>query len=116
MSSRRNFLKISLLGGGGLLLGGRWAVRPLLAQLPGGSLDPIYISKYAMPLVIPPAMPRTTKIVQPGGKNIDYYEIAVRQFQQQILPAPLPATTVWSYGSLEAPGTVAQGGSFHYPA
>ena len=110
MSSRRNFLKISLLGGGGLLLGGRWAVRPLLAQLPGGSLDPIYISKYAMPLVIPPAMPRTTKIVQTGGKNIDYYEIAVRQFQQQILPAPLPATTVWSYGSMNHPG------SFHYPA
>ena len=36
------------------------------------------------------------------GKNIDYYEIAVRQFQQQILPAPLPRTTVWGYGPVVA--------------
>ena len=39
-----------------------------------------------------------------------YYEIAVRQFVQQILPPQLPATTVWSYGSINHPG------SFHYPA
>ena len=31
-------------------------------------------------------MPRTGKIVVQGGKNIDYYEIAVRQFEQHILP------------------------------
>jgi hypothetical protein len=46
------------------------------APLPGGSLDPTTIAKYAAPLVIPPAMPRTDQL--PGG--IDYYEIAVRQF------------------------------------
>ncbi len=39
-----------------------------------------------------------------------YYEIAVRQFQQQILPLPLPQTTVWSYGSVNHAGT------FNYPA
>ena len=86
------------------------------AALPGGSLDPTAIPKYQAPLVIPPAMPRTAKLNVRGGKNIDYYEIAVRQFAQQILPTGLPATTVWSYGSLAAPGTVAAGGSFHYPA
>jgi bilirubin oxidase len=64
-----------------------------------------------MPLIIPPAMPRTGKIKIPGGnKNIDYYEIAVRQFQQQILPPGMPQTTVWSYGSANHPG------SFNYPA
>jgi bilirubin oxidase len=42
--------------------------------------------------------------------NVDYYEIAVREFSQQILPAPLPATKVWGYGSVNHPGT------FHYPA
>jgi hypothetical protein len=65
--------------------------------------------------------------------DFDYYEIAVRQFQQQILPAvqtdgttAIPPTTVWSYGPA-GPGnefnqkdnsgrTVAQGGHYFYPA
>jgi bilirubin oxidase len=81
------------------------------AALPGGTLDPAAISKYQQPLVIPPAMPRTAKVAQgKGEKKISYYEIAVRQFQQQILPAPMPLTTVWSYGSVNHPGT------FNYPA
>jgi hypothetical protein len=29
--------------------------------------------------------------VQRGGKNVDYYEISMKQFAQQILPAGLPA-------------------------
>jgi len=79
-------------------------------------LDPGDIPKFEDPLLIPPAMPRTGKIKQKRAKNIDYYEIAVRQFQQQILPASYPATTVWSYGSVQYPGTVAEGGSFNYPS
>ena len=73
-------------------------------------LDPATIPKYRTPLVIPPAMPRTRKLVRRGGKNVDYYEIAVRQFEQQILPPGLPPTTVWSYGSASHPAT------FNYPA
>jgi FtsP/CotA-like multicopper oxidase with cupredoxin domain len=47
------------------------------------------------------------------------YEIAVRQFNQQILPAGFPATPVWSYGPEEdtvpsvAPSPASQ---FNYPA
>jgi FtsP/CotA-like multicopper oxidase with cupredoxin domain len=80
--------------------------------IPGGSLDPTSVPKYETPLVIPPAMPRTGKIIVQGGKNIDYYEIAVRQFEQHILPESmgLDPTTVWSYGSVNHPGT------FNYPA
>jgi len=74
--------------------------------LPGGSLDPKSIPKYADPLVIPPVMPPTANL----PKNIDYYEIAVREFEQQILPEPLPATKVWSYGSVNHPGT------FNFPS
>jgi|GEM_PF-234217 len=73
--------------------------------LPGGTLNPTTITKYVTPLVIPPEMPKTTT-----SPTLDYYEIAVRQFQQQILPSPLPKTTVWSYGSVNHPGT------FNYPA
>ncbi len=79
-------------------------------------LDPGSIPQFVDPLVIPPAMPRK-KVIDEYGQKVDYYEIAVRQFDQQILPAGLyPATTVWSYGSAHRPGTVAEGGSFNYPA
>jgi len=74
--------------------------------VPGGSLDPTTIPKYRSSLTIPPAMPKTG--VLQGG--IDYYEIAVRQFQQQVLPTGMPKTTVWSYGSVNHPGT------FNYPS
>jgi FtsP/CotA-like multicopper oxidase with cupredoxin domain len=99
------------------LIGGLLPAQSSHAQIDGGSLNPNDVAKYADPLIIPPAMPRTDVISgKKGQKKTDYYEIAVRQFQQQILPSDLPATTVWSYGSLAAQGTVAEGGSFNYPA
>jgi FtsP/CotA-like multicopper oxidase with cupredoxin domain len=49
-------------------------------------------------------MPKAGKIPIKGGKNADYYEISMKQFQQQILPAGLPATTVWGYGAVTALG------------
>ncbi|MBK8050590.1 MAG: multicopper oxidase domain-containing protein [Anaerolineales bacterium] len=73
-------------------------------------MDASTITKYVTPLVIPPAMPRAGRIRLWGGGTVDYYEITVKQFQQQILPAPLPQTTVWSYGSERHPGTL------NYPA
>ena len=72
-----------------------------LAQIPGGTLDPAY-AKFVTPLLVPPVMPRAGTITQRGGKPIDYYEISMRQFEQQILPAGLPATTVWGYGAKAA--------------
>jgi len=99
--------------------------------LPGGTLDPLTIPKYVTPLVIPPVMNNT-------GTAHDY-DIAVRQFQQQILPGGIwntingradafPPTTVWSYGPAAdpAPDSTALGGGagiapapnsqFNYPA
>lgn len=86
------------------------------AQLPGGDLNPVSVPKYVSPLVKPPEMPRDGIIRTKDGKIADYYKIAVRQFQQQILPAGYPMTTVWGYGPERDPRTVAQGGSYHYPA
>jgi len=94
-----------------------WDLRKLWAQatIAGGTLAPADVPKFVAPLIKPPAMPgRTNTRGRFGG--FDKYEIAVRQFQQQILPAPHPMTTVWSYGSVGQPGTVAEGGSFNYPA
>ena len=105
MVGRRTFIARASVGGFGLYLWGRTGVPKLLAQtIRGGTLDAAAIPKYTTPLVIPPAMPGTF------GANVDVYRIAVRQFQQQILPAGLPPTTVWSYGSINHPAT------FNYPA
>ena len=99
--------------------------------MPGGTLDPTLIPKYVTPLVIPPVMKNT------GTRND--YDIAVRQFKQQILPGGIwntlngrhdtfHATTVWSYGpdADPAPDSTALGGGpgiapapnsqFNYPA
>ena len=91
--SRRTF--VAWVGGAsaGFFLFGRLPGRsaPIaLAQIPGGTLDPDQVPKYVIPLLIPPVMPRADTIAQPGGKPVDYYEIAMRQFQQQILPAGMP--------------------------
>jgi bilirubin oxidase len=107
--TRRRFVQYGMGAGAGLLMwrfvGGRvWAQAP-----PAGILDPQSIPKYATPLVIPPAMPRTARLGRPG-REIDFYRIAVRQFRQQILPPGMPATSVWSYGSQN------HRGSFNYPA
>ncbi len=89
--------------------------------VPGGSLDPMTVPKYKEPLVIPPAMPRT-QVISGNGKQIDYYEIAVKQFQQYILPTAwsqansIGPTTVWSYASMTDPRPAAEGGTLNYPA
>jgi FtsP/CotA-like multicopper oxidase with cupredoxin domain len=89
------------------------SVPAVMAQpVPGGTLDPLAIPKYVQPLVIPPVMN--------NSGTADDYDIAVRQFQQQILPGGhwnavspacqadptlcvFPATTVWSYGPAADP-------------
>jgi len=102
MQTRRSFIKWTSAGGFGLFLWSKFdGVSKLLAEsLPGGTLDPEAIPKFVTPLLIPPVMPRASTIVMPGGKAADYYEISVRQFSQQILPAKLPPTTVWGYGAV----------------
>lgn len=124
MLNRRNFLHYSAV------LSALLASFVVQAQaLPGGTLDPLTIPKYVTPLVIPPVMNDT------GTMND--YDIAVRQFQQQILPGGIwatlpgcaaggctfPPTPIWSYGpaaenrdavaALVAPSPTSQ---FNYPA
>jgi spore coat protein A len=110
MLTRREFLKLSAAASAGVLLS-RSKLMRAWAQIPGGSLDPGGVDKFVLPLVKPPAMPPSKTL-----NNQDLYKIAVRQFNQRILSPPHPETTVWSYGSVDFPGTVAQGGTFNYPA
>jgi spore coat protein A len=101
MLSRREFLKLGAAGGAAFFLAQiRGKFRVFAQAIPGGTLDPLSVPKYQTPMLIPPVMPEAGTIKQQGGKNIDYYEISMRQFPQQILPASLPATTVWGYGAV----------------
>jgi FtsP/CotA-like multicopper oxidase with cupredoxin domain len=108
--TRRQFAKLTAMAGGAMMV--PWRFKLGRAQIPGGTLDPYSVGKYVLPLVKPPAMP----LSKGSNKNKDKYNIAVRQFQQRILSPPHPVTTVWSYGSVDFPDTVAQGGTFNYPA
>ncbi|HEU4918269.1 MAG TPA: multicopper oxidase [Candidatus Limnocylindrales bacterium] len=96
--SRRSLIKVGMAGGAAMFLPWRLGSLPVRAAGHVPLLEPDDIPKYATPLLVPPAMPRAGKIKGRGGRNVDYYELAVRQFQQQILPAGLPKTTVWGYG------------------
>lgn len=125
--TRRHFLKLSALAGSALLIPwpelampmGRgdkrierrlprhqhWHAKPPSVE---GILDPHQIPKYQTPLIIPPVMPKTDTqgaTVTDQAPDFDYYEISVRQFEQQILPPPFPKTTVWGYGSRNHPDT-----------
>jgi FtsP/CotA-like multicopper oxidase with cupredoxin domain len=104
--TRRGFLKISIGAGGALILP-PWMARSARAQevcaaIAGSTLDPGSIPKWQTPMLIPPQMPRAGIFVQ-NGQLVDYYEIAMRQFDQQILPKDFrSATTVWGYGPARA--------------
>lgn len=83
---------------------------PVPTPVPTPSLNASSIPKYVDQLVIPPVMPKTS-VSRQQDRRVDNYEIAVRQFQQQILPrGQYNSTTVWSYGSPNHPET------FNYPA
>ena len=88
MPTRRSFLKLTGASTVAWYVATQtgWVERAI-AQIPGGTLDPAAVPKFATPLLIPPVMPRAATITMPGGKPADYYEISMRQFSQQILPA-----------------------------
>ena len=69
-------------------------VLPVSAVAPPApvTIDPKTIPKYVNQITGPPP------VYVPVSGN--YYEVNVTNFSQQVLPAPLPLTTVWGYGGL----------------
>jgi spore coat protein A, manganese oxidase len=96
--SRRDFLRINAVAGAGLLM--PWVAKAnhesTLKNLP--RLNGATIPKYQQPLFVPGAMPT-------AGTN--YYELAIRQFYQQMLPLGYPMTKVAGYGAISNPATFA---------
>ncbi len=110
MPSRRDLFKYGVFIGASAFAAklANWrALNSLMierAMAQGALLDPTTIPKYGTNLIIPPAMPKQTQ------NGVDYYNIAVRPFEQQILPPNFNPTTVWSYSSLLSGQTI------NYPA
>ena len=86
----------------GVLDGRPWVLEAAAGEVAAGFLDPLSVPKWVTPLLVPPVMPTTGRTTLRGGKNADLYDIAVRQISQQVLPAPLPPTTLWAYGPTSA--------------
>ena len=94
MSTRRQFLKASAITVGGFIV--PWKQGMANTSSP---LDPAVIPKFVDPLPIP-------AILKPTGnsENAASYKVTMSEFQQQVLPAGFPATTVWGYeGSFPGP-------------
>src|SRR6266545_2450193 len=53
-------------------------------------------------VVVDRLTPPNDRVCLRRGQTVDYYEISMKQFAQQILPAGLPATTVWGYGAVKS--------------
>jgi len=104
MLTRRQLMKAGVLTGTASLLVAS-TQRATAAPVPGGTLDPTTLPKYVTPLFVLPTMPRAG-----SASGRDYYEIAVRQFAQQILPPGRPTTQVFGYGAAGNSST------FHYPS
>ncbi|WP_437671098.1 multicopper oxidase family protein [Sorangium sp. So ce131] len=118
---RRQLLRQGLAATGGFLVLRRGGLAravieacPIVrAQGPTLRGSDVAAHRYTRPLLVPPVMPRASVSYTLGTRfdYFDYYEIAVRQFAQHVLPPGLglPPTTVWGYGSLRHPET------FSYP-
>jgi spore coat protein A len=107
----RNYDMATMLRGGITALPLAVLASGMVATVSGGAppdqrLDPTTIEKYVIPLVIPPVMN--------NNGEVDNYDIAVREFKQQILPGGIwnllngrndkfKPTTVWSYGPAADP-------------
>ena len=104
MTSRRSFIKLTGAGMAALYIStnGNFVRKVFAVPIPGGTLDPLTVLKYQTPMLIPPAMPKAGTIKNKMGKNADYYEISMKQFPQQVLPAGHPATPLWGYGAVTA--------------
>jgi spore coat protein A len=118
---RRRFLQTALVAATGLIAQGAAGCIPVSfedvigqaessapddAAAPSNTLDPATVRKFVTPLPIPAAMPAAP---EEGRDDADRYTVAARQFEQQILPLPLPKTTVWGYGAAGHPD------SYRYP-
>ena len=102
MTTRRSFLKLT----GATTLAWYVATQTgwmerAIAQIPGGTLNPSSVEvRHAD--ADPPVMPRAATLTRCRAASRPTTTRSQRQFQQQILPAGMPKTTVWGYGAIKS--------------
>jgi spore coat protein A len=100
MTTRRRFLQAGAASAGGLVIPWKWSWANAHACPPMPErLDPTTIARFVDPLPIP-------AVLKPKGNSVNAasYQATMTEFQQQLLPAGFPATTVWGYeGSFPGP-------------
>ena len=103
--SRRTFVAWVGGAGAGFYLFGRLPGlnAPIaLAQIPGGTLDPDDVAKFATPMLIPPACPeRRRSGSRAASPSTTTRSRCGRSASRSSLPTS-PTTTVWGYGALAA--------------
>lgn len=100
--SRRSFLAFTGVGTLGLFVTDTLGASQLVAEAAVPSVRPASeIPLFAQNLLLPPTMPTRGKVQTPQG-SADFYDLAIRQFTQQMLPDG-PKTTVWGYGPANTP-------------
>ncbi|KAI0394793.1 Cupredoxin [Xylariaceae sp. FL0594] len=83
----------------------------LVSAAKGKQISPEYPLIFRVPLPIPPVKQPKQVITNPvTGKDILYYEIEIRPFQQQVYPNLLPATLVGYDGISPGPTFIIQQG------
>lgn len=94
---RRSFLVLTASGVLTLYAGAPGARATVVASTTTPTLPLGDVPKFVAPLVEPPTMPRSGR-TRHNGQLVDVYRVAMRQFDQQVLPPSWPTTTVWGYG------------------
>ena len=108
MVSRRQLIKAGTVTGAAALVPAAIISnrrRAVADPVPGGTLDPTTVPKYVTSMAVPAVMAAVS-----GPSGTDTYQIAARQFGQQVLPSGYPSTQVFGYGS------TADSSSFRWPA
>jgi FtsP/CotA-like multicopper oxidase with cupredoxin domain len=101
--TRREMIKLGLIGGGAVAL----PVGRAIAQLAGSVIEENFVesppvASFKVPLAIPP-------VLRPASSNAttDFYEITQRVAQVQIIPG-LPRTSIWGYNGITPGPTIKQ--------
>jgi spore coat protein A, manganese oxidase len=110
MLTRREFIRNSLATGGTVYLAGQFRLLRRVAAPQQGSLDPLDIDKYEMPLGQTARHAAAGQFIAASGELSRPTRLPCASSSSRFLPPSLPPTTVWSYGAAAHPET------FNYPA
>ena len=102
--SRRDVLKLGVLGSAALVLPMERVARTRLAQ--AGRLSPSQLPRpFVRDFVVPPVAQPVKKTIK-DGRIVDFYDFVQQARPVQILDAPFPQTTIWGYQGITPGPTI----------